>query len=153
VPLRDGDGAIMVNWLEIEITNAKGEVTYRNSFATDLPVNADNVVDIAAAGRARWKIENETFNVLKIKGYNREHNFSHGKQNLAAVLATLNLLAFAFHTVAELVEDLWREALAIAGTRVGSFSKLGDLTAFVLFPSWDALFQTLTFKISLALPP
>ena len=30
VPLRDGDDAMMVNWLELEIANAKGEVTYRN---------------------------------------------------------------------------------------------------------------------------
>jgi hypothetical protein len=57
VPLRDGDDAMMVNWLEIAIADAAGEVTYRNSFVTDLPVNADNVVEIAAAGRARWKIE------------------------------------------------------------------------------------------------
>jgi hypothetical protein len=153
VPLRDGKDAMMVNWLEIQITNASGKVTYRNSFVTDLPVSAATVVDLAAAGRARWKIENETFNVLKTKGYNLEHNFGHGKQNLAAVLATLNLLAFAFHTIAELSEDLWRQARGIAGTRVGFFSKLRDITDFVLFPSWTALFETLTYKIALVLPP
>ena len=65
---------------EIEIVNAEGEVTYRNSFVTDLPSIADNVVELAACGRARWKIENETFNVLKTKGYNLEHNFGHGKR-------------------------------------------------------------------------
>jgi hypothetical protein len=153
VPLRDGDDAMMVNWLEIEIADASGKVTFRNSFVTDLPVNADTVVDIAAAGRARWKIENETFNVLKTKGYHLEHNFGHGKKNLAAILATLNLLAFAVHTVAELTEDLWRQAQGIAGTRIAFFSKLSDITALVLFPSWRVLFETLTFKISLILPP
>jgi len=90
----------------------------------------------------------ESFNVLKTKGYNLEH-----KQNLSAVLVTLNLLAFLFHTVAEFTEDLWREALEIAGTRVRFFSKLREITVFVLFPSWQVLFETLTFKISLALPP
>ena len=153
MPLRDGDDAMTVNWLEIAIADAAGEVTYRNSFVTDLPVNADNVVEIAAAGRARWKIENGSFNVLKTKGYNLEHNFGHGKDNLAAVLVTLNLLAFLFHTVAEFAEDRWRKALAIAGTRVAFFSKLRDITAFVLFPSWQVLFDTLTFKISLVVPP
>ena len=44
-------------------------VTYRNSFITDLPVNRDTVAELAACGRARWKIENETFNVLKNNGY------------------------------------------------------------------------------------
>jgi hypothetical protein len=42
-------------------------VTYRNSFITDLDVGRENVVNLAAAGLARWKIENESFNVLKTK--------------------------------------------------------------------------------------
>ena len=63
--------------------NPRGETTYRNSFVTDLPVGPDPVVELAACGRARWKIENETFNVLKNQGYNLEHSFGHGKQNLS----------------------------------------------------------------------
>ena len=59
-----------------------------------------NVAELAACGRARWKIENETFNVLKTNGYNLEHNFGHGKKTLASILVTLNLLAFGFHTAA-----------------------------------------------------
>ena len=55
--------------------------------------------------------------------------------------------------MAELTEELWRRALEIAGTRVGFFSKLRDITAFLIFPSWRTLFETLTFKISLVLPP
>jgi len=39
----------------MEIINAAGKVTYRNSFVTDLPVGPDNVVELAAVGRARWK--------------------------------------------------------------------------------------------------
>jgi hypothetical protein len=73
---------------------------YRNSFVTDLEVGPDTVVDLAACGRARWKIENESFNVLKNNGYHLEHNFGHGKANLSAVFVSLNLLAFAFHTSA-----------------------------------------------------
>ena len=69
-----------VNWVSIEIHNAKGKRTYYNSFVTDLAVNAGNVAELAACGRARWKIENETFNVLKTNGYNLEHNFGHGKK-------------------------------------------------------------------------
>src|SRR4051794_24863523 len=84
----------------IEIINAAGAVTYRNSFITDLDVGPDTVTDLAACGRARWKIENESFNVLKNNGYNLEHNFGHGKSNLSAVFVSLNLLAFAFHSAA-----------------------------------------------------
>src|SRR3954467_13419763 len=98
VPLRGDEKAISVNWLMIEISDASGKVTYRNSFITDLDVTRDNVAEFAAGGRARWKIENESFNVLKTKGYNLEHNFGHGKRHFATVLAILNLLAFACHT-------------------------------------------------------
>jgi len=75
IPLRDGKDASHVNWFEIEIADAAGKVTYRNSFVTDLSIDASNVAELADCGRARWKIENETFNVLKTKGYNLEHNF------------------------------------------------------------------------------
>jgi hypothetical protein len=46
LPLRDGEDALRVNWLSIEIADANGKVTYRNSFVTDLPVDRVNVVEI-----------------------------------------------------------------------------------------------------------
>ena len=68
VPLHDGGDALKVNWFEIQILNPSGEVTYRISFITNLEIGPDNVAELAACGRARWKIENETFNVLKTQG-------------------------------------------------------------------------------------
>jgi len=153
VPLRDGADAMIVNWLMIEIRNPAGEVTYRNSFVTDLPVGPDTVVELAACGRARWKIENESFNTLKTKGYNLEHNFGHGKQNLAAVLATLNLLAFAFHSVAELTQDIWRQAVTQVGARARFFEQLRSITAFLLFPSWHSLLTSPGFAKPPSQPP
>jgi hypothetical protein len=38
VPLRDGKDAMLVNWLEIEIVDPVGKVTYSNSLVTDLAV-------------------------------------------------------------------------------------------------------------------
>jgi len=153
VPLRDGKDALKVNWLEIEIINPAGKTTYRNSFVTDLPVGPDNVVELAACGRARWKIENETFNVLKNNGYNLEHSFGHGKQNLAATLATLNLLAFAIHTVCDIADQLWRTAREKLGPRYNFFGKLAAITAYLIFPSWDDLLLTLAFAKPPPLPP
>jgi len=153
VPLRDGGDALMVNWFEIEIINPKGETTYRNSFVTDLPVGPDNVVELAACGRARWKIENETFNVLKNKGYHLEHSFGHGKQHLAAILVSLNLLAFAFHTVCDLGDQLWRNARAKLGPRYNFFGKLAAITIYLIFPSWDDLLLTLAFAKPPPIPP
>ena len=153
VPLRADADAMTVNWLMIEIRNPAGEVTYRNSFITDLPVDRDNVVELAACGRARWKIENESFNTLKTKGYNLEHNFGHGQHHLSAVLAILNLTAFAFHTVAELLVGLWRNALHQIGARAHFFSHLRAITAYILFPSWNHLLQTLAGTIPQPRPP
>jgi hypothetical protein len=153
VPLRDGRDALTVNWFEIEIINARGETTYRNSFVTDLPVGADNVVELAACGRARWKIENETFNVLKNKGYNLEHSFGHGKNNLAAILVSLNLLAFAMHTVCDIGDELWRNARAKLGPRYNFFHKLAAITTYLIFPSWDDLLLTLAFAKPPPVPP
>ena len=53
----------------------------------------ENVWDIMRGGRARWKIENETFNTLKNQGYHLEHNYEHGEQNLSVVLALLRRAA------------------------------------------------------------
>ena len=46
------------------------------------------------AARARWKIENETFNTLKNLGYHFEHNYGHGKDHLSTMFAYLMLYAF-----------------------------------------------------------
>ena len=153
VPLRDGRHAIRVNWLQIEILNAKGVTTYKNSFVTDLPVDQSNVVELAACGRARWKIENETFNVLKNNGYNLEHNFGHGKQNLASILVALNLLAFALHTLSDIADDRWRAARRKLGPRYNFFRKLSAIIDFLIFQSWDDLLETLAFAKPPPLPP
>jgi hypothetical protein len=145
VPLRGDEKSMTVNWFEIEIRDAKGVVTYRNSFISDLAVHRGNVADMASAGRARWKIENEAFNTLKTKGYNLEHNFGHGQQHLSSVLATLNLLAFACHTVCDLADKAWRAARRELVVRQGFFQTLLALTAYHLFPSWDHLLQTMAF--------
>jgi hypothetical protein len=120
---------------------------------TDPPVDRGNVVEMAACGRARWKVENETFNTLKTKGYNLEHNFGHGKQNLAAVLATLNLLAFACHAIADLADDLWQKARAKSHTRAGFFDRLKTITVFAVFASWTELLETLAFQNPRPRPP
>jgi hypothetical protein len=132
VPLRDGKDALKVNWFEIEIRGPAGELTYRNSLVTDLPVNRETVAELAACGRTRWKIENETFNVLKTQGYHLEHSYGHGKQNLAALLVTFNLLAFAFHTVCDQAEHLWRLARTKAGSRAQFFGRLAAIASFDL---------------------
>jgi hypothetical protein len=148
VPLRDGKDAVLVNWIACEIFDRHGAVKYSIAWVTSLPVGKANVADIAAAGRARWKIENETFNVMKNHGYELEHNFGHGETFLAMTLAALNLLAFAWHTALDIVEPTWQAARQAAAKRSSFFAHILTLTSYVVFPSWLALLQALaTFTI------
>jgi hypothetical protein len=101
------------------------------------------VAELADCGRARWKIENETFNILKNSVYHLEHNFGHGKKTLANVLATLNLLAFAFHTVSQLGVLAWRTAIAARGARYRFFEHLRTITAYIVFDDWTHLLKSI----------
>ena len=105
MPLRAGDDALTVQWCELITTTAEGKVLYRNAFATSHPVDASTVVAGVAAGRSRWKIENENNNTLKTKGYHFKHNYGHGKQPLSSLLATLTLLAYLLPTLLEWMDD------------------------------------------------
>jgi len=79
---------------------------------TDLAVTRDNVVELVQGGRARWKIENETFNTLKNQGYHIEHNFGHGSQHLSLNFFVLNLLAFYIHQILELCDLSYQYCVA-----------------------------------------
>lgn len=142
VPLRNGSDALHVNWLELIITKeTTGEILYQNSFVTNHLITLLNVVQIAQVGRTRWKIENENNNTLKTKGYHLEHNFGHGQQNLANVLASLNILAFLIHTIQELIEPAYQRLRRALGARKTFFDDLRALTRYIVFDSWNNLFS------------
>jgi len=150
LPLRGGQDALIVNWCEVTITHAKtGEQLYHNSFVTNHHPTQQTVVPIVKAGRARWKVENENNNVLKTKGYHLEHNFGHGRQHLSNLLLTLNLLAFLFHTVLDLVDDkyhLLRQELAVRQT---FFNDVRTLTRYLCFDSWQHLLDFMIEQLEL----
>lgn len=140
VPLRAEEPSLSVNWCELTVTRkSDGHRLYLNSWVTNHPLTPQSIVQVAAAGRCRWKTENENHNVLKTKGYNLEHNFGHGKQHLSAILLTLNLLAFLFHTVLALADERYQSIRQIRGTRKGFFQDILALTKYLWFESWTAL--------------
>jgi hypothetical protein len=97
------------------------------------------VVDVAPAGRGRWKIENENNNVLKTKGYHLEHNFGHGKPYLAAFLLSLNLLAFLCHTVLEWSDEQYALLRRVLARRQTFFQDIQALMRYMVFDSWEHL--------------
>ena len=140
VPIRDGADALLVNWVEMtQIEKKTGKKVYSNAFVTSHNIDFDNVHTIAAAGRARWSLENENNNTLKTKGYNFEHNYGHGKINLCSILCSLTIIAFLYHTVMSIVDILYIRARQANGSRINFFNILKVVTSMILFSSWDAL--------------
>ena len=92
-PLNEANFDLEVNFLEYRETRP-GKKEQRFSWVTDIEIAEANAEALMRAGRARWRIENETFNTLKNQGYGFEHNFGHGKRHLATVFAQLMMLAF-----------------------------------------------------------
>jgi hypothetical protein len=130
IPLRDGDGALGVNWCELTTTDESGQVLYHNAFATSLSLDDRRVLEVVAAGRSRWKIENENNNTLKTKGYHFEHNYGHGQQYLSSVLASLIILAFLVHTVLEWMDDPYQLLRRKLPSRQRLFSDIRTLTSY-----------------------
>ena len=131
---------VSVNYLFYEQTDKKGKVT-RWTWITNIPLNARSVEAVMRAGRARWKIENETFNTLKNQGYNFEHNYGHGQQNLATNLASLMFLAF---TVDQMIQRCWRVFRQVRGglrTKAKLWDIMRSLFMVQLFPTMDALYR------------
>lgn len=155
VPLRDGKDALEVNWCKIVTKDENGKVVYKNAFATNFEITEENVIQIVADGRARWKIENENNNVLKTKGYHLEHNFGHGKKNLSALLMTFNLLAFLFHTVLDLMDEKYKLIRKTLPTRKTFFQDIRALTRYICFDSWNQLmiFMLRGLKLKIPLEP
>nr|WP_291462325.1 hypothetical protein [Desulfobacula sp.] len=84
---------LLINFFEYSMFKGKKR-TFRSSWVTNIPITSQNIKELVKCGRARWKIENETFNTLKNQGYHAEHNYGHGKQNLAYNFFLMTLLVF-----------------------------------------------------------
>lgn len=140
LPLTADPQAMLVNWCEVTVTSeATGALLYKNAFCTNFNPTDTTVEAIVRDGRARWKIENENNNVLKTQGYHLEHNFGHGQQFLASLLLSLNLLAFLFHTVFDLIDEQYHTIRHVLGTRRTFFQDLETLLRYVPFEDWGAV--------------
>ena len=141
VPLKDGESSLEVNWCELTVINQKTSKTvYQNNWVTNHTITNENVEDIVKAGHSRWKVENEGNNVLKNHGYNLEHNFGHGQNHLCEFFLSLNLLAFLFHTVLDLVNDTYQKVRELLATRTTFFNDIRTLLKYFWFKDWSDFF-------------
>lgn len=130
---------ILVNL--VEYWEVKGGKVQNFSWITDLEITSKNVAKIVRGGRARWKIENETFNTLKNHGYHLEHNYGHGQKNLATVFGVLTFLAFLVDQIQALGCSLFQEAQASRRTKVSLWDRLRALVTTLFMASWEELWN------------
>src|SRR2546421_1128555 len=117
------------------------------SWVTDLRVRKRNVYKLMRGGRARWKIENETFNTLKNQGYNFEHNYGHGEQNLSVVFAMVMMLAFLVDQTQQLCCALFRAVWTKLGSKRLLWERMRALLYDYALQSMRQLFETLFYGL------
>lgn len=145
VPLNGKADTILVNFFSYRILSPQkgGErkVTYQNSWVTDFEVTNYRIEELIKVGRCRWKMENECFNTLKNQGYNIEHSYGHGSQNLSFNFLLLTLLAFFCHQIAELTDGLYQACRKKLGSKKELWSRVRAYISVFVFESWEMLFQ------------
>jgi len=143
VPLNASNSDVRVNF--IEYWEMSAERVQHFSWVTDLWVSRRNVYALMRGGRARWKIENETFNTLKNQGYNFEHNYGHGEQHLSVVFAILMMLAFLVDQVQQLCCALFQVVWAKLGSKRRLWERMRALFYDYAFASMRQLFEALWY--------
>ena len=143
VPLNASNQELLVNF--IEYWEIEGDTVQHFCWITDLTVTTVNVFALMRGGRARWKIENETFNTLKNQGYHFEHNYGHGSQNLSVNFALLMMAAFLVDQVQQLAFPLFQAVLKKEGSRKRLWQHMRALFYTLEFASVEDIFRALLY--------
>jgi hypothetical protein len=153
LPLNEANPDLRVNFLQYLVFDAGGEQTRVFSWVTDLKITRANARTLVYAGRARWKIENETFNTLKNQGYQFEHNFGHGHHHLSVVFAQLMMLAFLVDQIQQLCCPLFRAVLQKVGSKRLLWENLRSHFWHFVFESFEQLYRVILHDLAKELPP
>jgi hypothetical protein len=142
VSLNKSNPDVVVNVLEYRQTDHKGKET-NFSWVTNIEIAQANVFKIMRGGRARWKIENETFNTLKNLGYNFEHNYGHGKKYLSTVFGLLMMLAFLLDQIQELCCTLYKKCRIYHRTYRNLWMNMSVLFQRCVLGDWESFYLML----------
>ena len=135
----------LVNMLMVDETIHQKKKSLYQKFAwiTDIVIKAPMVENLMKGGRARWKIENETFNTLKNQGYHFDHNFGHGNQNLSVVMAYLMFTAFIIDQVQEFSCKHFKAALKKIGRLKYLWERMRNSFIHFKIDYWEELYTLL----------
>ena len=150
MPLNESHADIRVNCIEYwEVSEDKVQ---HFSWVTDFRVTKNNGYKLMRGGRARWKIENETFNTLKNQGDNFDHNYGHGEQHLSVVFATLMMLAFLVDQTQQLCCALFQAVWHQRGSKRLLWERIRALFFDDALESMRQLLEALFYGLKKAAP-
>lgn len=142
VPLKDGEDAINVNFVQVTIRDKKTNIIVGiHSFVTDFYLEEKNCVDIASSGRRRWKSENEGNNTLTNNGYHLKHNFGHREGNLSHNFFVLNVIAFMIHVILAYVnQEGFGAVRQVCKTLYECFDRIRGIFLLVSCQTWEQFY-------------
>ncbi|MBN2258803.1 MAG: hypothetical protein JW704_13470, partial [Anaerolineaceae bacterium] len=147
VPLNASNAEVRVNFLEY--WEIHGDRVKHFTWITDFVITQQNAFILMQGGRARWKIENETFNTLKNQGYHCEHNFGHGQRYLSVIFALLMMLAFAVDQAQQLACPLFQAAWHKVGSKRRLWERMRGLFCDLPFAAMTDIWRALAFGFHL----
>ncbi len=153
VPLNKSNQEVVVNFIEYwEYSNKTNKVSYHNTWVTGFTLTKENACIIMRGGRARWKIENETFNTLKNQGYNFGHNYGLGEKYLAVVFAMLMMLAFLVDQIQQLCCTLFQSVWKKLRSKKSLWESIRSLFKCFQFKSMEMLYKALLYGFKVEPP-
>lgn len=152
VPLNESNQDLQVDFLEYNEYDQDGKCLKHFTWITDLPITLQNAWLFVRGGRARWRIENETFNTLKNQGYQYEHNFGHGQQNLSVIFAMLMMLAFLVDQTQQICCPLFRAVFKKLGSKRALWDNLRSHFRHFRFNSMQHLYEVILYDLGKEVP-
>ncbi len=134
---------INLMYLEETIQKKKKPLFQKWAWITDITLQRSTIDIIMKGGRARWHIENETFNTLKNQGYQFDHNFGHGYQNLSVVMAYLMFTAFLIDQVQAFCCKQFKAALKTQKRLTYLWERMRGYFFLFIIDGWEDLYTIL----------
>ena len=145
MPLNASNEDVKVNFLDYWEIDKRADKTKHFSWITDIEITKENSYKIMRSGRARWRIENETFNTLTNQGYNMKHNFGLGNKYLSTNFIFLMMLAFLVDQIQQLCCPLFQAALRKVGRKKYLWERNKSIFTLFTINSFTTLFEVILY--------
>lgn len=133
---------IMVNVMRLFVVSENKDGSLKSvlvgTWITDIDLNENNIAELVRAARARWKIENECFNILKNHGYDLAHNWGH-QNGESFNFYILIMLAFYMHQILDLTDKLFQRCRQLARTYKDLWNELSFTFRRRLYSGWEEM--------------